>query len=117
MSSALGWGTHALALLSFRAGSYFGVFTLLPPLSGQGHAHHGDIMREALQLAEAGKLKPRVDPRRYSLTSVGDAYRAIEDRSAAGKIVVDIAACAAIFSRARYTIIPQEGAMQSRYGR
>jgi len=49
-------------------------------------------MREATQLAEAGKLKPRVDPRRLSLTDVGDAYRAIEARSAAGKIVVDIAA-------------------------
>ena len=28
--SALGWGTHALAPLSFRAASYSGVFTLLP---------------------------------------------------------------------------------------
>ncbi len=90
--SALGWGTHPLAPLSFRAGTYSGVFTLLPLLTGQGRAHHGAIMREATQLAEAGKIKPRVDPRRFSLASVGDAYRAIEDRSAAGKIVVDIAA-------------------------
>ncbi len=90
--SALGWGTHPLAPLSFRAGTYSGVFTLLPLLTGEGRAHHGAIMREATQLAEAGKIKPRVDPRRFSLASVGDAYRAIEDRSAAGKIVVDIAA-------------------------
>jgi NADPH2:quinone reductase len=27
--SALGWGTHALAPLSFRAATYSGVFTLL----------------------------------------------------------------------------------------
>ncbi len=39
--SALGWGTHALAPLSFRAASYSGVFTLLPMLTGEGRAHHG----------------------------------------------------------------------------
>jgi NADPH2:quinone reductase len=88
--SALGWGTHALAPLSFRAASYSGVFTLLPMLTGEGRAHHGEIMREATRLVEAGKIVPRVDPRHFSLSSVGDAYRAIEAGDAAGKIVVDI---------------------------
>src|SRR6266436_3711767 len=53
--SALGWGTHALAPLSFRAASYSGVFTL---------------------------------------STVGEAYRALESNDAAGKIVVDIRGCA-----------------------
>lgn len=88
--SALGWGTHALAPLSFRGGSYSGVFTLLPLLSGEGRAHHGEIMREATRLAEAGQLRPRLDPRGFDLSSVADAHAAIEDRSAQGKIVVDI---------------------------
>jgi hypothetical protein len=38
------------------------VFTLLPMLTGEGRAHHGDILREATRLIEAGKLAPRVDP-------------------------------------------------------
>ena len=88
--SALGWGTHALAPLSFRAASYSGVFTLLPMLTGEGRAHHGEIMREATRLVEAGKLVPRVDPRHFSLSAVDDAYRAIETSDAAGKIVIDI---------------------------
>ncbi len=88
--SALGWGTHALAPLSFRGGTYSGVFTLLPLLNGEGRAHHGEIMREATRLAEAGQLRPRLDPRRFNLSNVGDAHAAIEDRSAQGKIVVDI---------------------------
>jgi NADPH:quinone reductase-like Zn-dependent oxidoreductase len=88
--SALGWGTHALAPLSFRGGSYSGVFTLLPLLTGEGRAHHGEIMREATRLAEAGQLRPRLDPRRFDLAGVADAHAAIEDRSAQGKIVVDI---------------------------
>src|SRR5262245_2044983 len=61
--SALGWGTHALAPLSFRAASYSGVFTLLPILTGEGRAHHGEILREATRLIEAGKIRPRLDPR------------------------------------------------------
>ncbi len=89
--SCLGWGTHSLAPLSFRAASYSGVFTLLPMLTGQGRAHHGQILREATRLSEAGKIAPRLDPRRYTLDSVADAHRAIEDHSAAGKIVIDIA--------------------------
>jgi NADPH2:quinone reductase len=89
--SALGWGTHALAPLSFRAGTYSGVFTLLPLLSGEGRAHHGDILKEATRLAEAGKLRPRLDPRRFTLNSVAEAHAAVEDRSADGKIVIDIA--------------------------
>jgi hypothetical protein len=32
--SCLGWGTHALGPLSFRAATYSGVFTLLPLLTG-----------------------------------------------------------------------------------
>jgi len=88
--SALGWGTHALAPLSFRAASYSGVFTLLPLLTGEGRAHHGDILRRAADLVETGKLRPRLDPRRFSLSGVADAHAALEDRSAQGKIVVDI---------------------------
>ena len=89
--SALGWGTHALAPLSFRAGTYSGVFTLLPLLTNEGRAHHGEILREATGLVEAGKLRPRLDPRRFGLSSAGAAHAAIEDRSAEGKIVIDIA--------------------------
>ncbi len=88
--SALGWGTHALAPLSFRAASYSGVFTLLPMLTGEGRAHHGEIMREATRLVEAGKVTPRVDPRQFALSNVDDAYRAVESNDAAGKIVVDV---------------------------
>lgn len=88
--SALGWGTHALAPLSFRAASYSGVFTLLPLLTGEGREHHGEILAQAAKLVDAGKIRPRVDPRRFTLQTVEEAYRAIEGRGASGKIVVEI---------------------------
>ncbi|RUL64538.1 quinone oxidoreductase [Dyella dinghuensis] len=88
--SSLGWGTHALAPLSFRAATYSGVFTLLPLLTGEGKAHHGDILREATRLAEAGMIKPQVDPHPFALNDVGAAHALIEKQQAQGKVVVSI---------------------------
>ena len=66
------------------------MFTLLPMLTGEGRAHHGEILREAARLVEAGKVTPRVDPRHFTLSDVGEAYRTVEASDGAGKIVVDI---------------------------
>ncbi|EWT02695.1 quinone oxidoreductase [Intrasporangium oryzae NRRL B-24470] len=86
--SILGWGTHSLAPLSFRGATYSGVFTLLPLLTGVGRAHHGEILRAAAQMAEAGRLRPILDPTAYDLGSVMDAHAAVSSGSASGKVVV-----------------------------
>lgn len=88
--SALGWGAHALAPLSFREATYSGVFTLYPLLTGNARAHHGEMLREAATLVEAGKLQPHVDPTRYDLSSAEAAYEALTSRKARGKVVVEI---------------------------
>jgi NADPH2:quinone reductase len=88
--SALGWGTHSIAPLSFRGATYSGVFTLLPLLTGRGREHHGEIMREAAALADAGALKPRLDPRRFTLADVADAHAAVESGATQGKVVIDV---------------------------
>jgi NADPH2:quinone reductase len=90
--SCLGWGTHALGPLSFRAATYSGVFTLLPLLTGEGGARHGEILAEASRLAEAGTLTPQLDPRHFTLATAGEAFRAIKERTARGKIAVDVVA-------------------------
>ncbi|MET4141295.1 zinc-dependent alcohol dehydrogenase family protein [Pedobacter sp. UYP1] len=88
--SILGWGTHSLAPLSFRAATYSGVFTLLPLITGKNRSHHGAILKEAALLAEAGQLKPVVDAKRYTLETIADAYQSIEARLNTGKVVIDL---------------------------
>ncbi|OYQ23727.1 quinone oxidoreductase [Pseudomonas mandelii] len=88
--SCLGWGQHSLAPLSFRAATYSGVFTLLPLLTGKGGEHHGQILREAAQLIEAGKLKPLLDPRQFTLQTAEAAYELLAAGSAQGRLVVEI---------------------------
>jgi len=92
VASALGWGTHTLAPLSFRAASYSGVFTLLPLLTGEGRAHHGEILCEATRMSEVGQLSPSLDPRRFTLDGLGEAYRLVTEGQARGKLSIDIEA-------------------------
>ena len=86
--SALGWGSHSLAPLSFRGATYSGVFTLLPLLTGDGREHHGEILRQATALAEAGKLTPMLNARRYSTTDIEAAYADVVAGSV-GKTVIE----------------------------
>lgn len=88
--SCLGWGTHALAPLSFKSATYSGVFTLIPLLTGEGREHYGEIMREATKLVEAGKVSPRVDPRRFTLDTAASAHELLETRKANGKLVIEV---------------------------
>ncbi|KJV35711.1 zinc-dependent alcohol dehydrogenase family protein [Luteibacter yeojuensis] len=86
--SSLGWGTHALAPLSFRAATYSGVFTLMPLLTGKGREHHGAIMAEATKLVDAGKLRPVMSSQRFTLAEGNAALDLVEGGKAGGKVVV-----------------------------
>jgi NADPH:quinone reductase-like Zn-dependent oxidoreductase len=87
--SALGWGTHSLAPLSFRAATYSGVFTLMPLLTGEGRAHHGWILGQAAALIQAGKLKPLVSQEQFSPKNIDAAYARVESGSL-GKVVIEM---------------------------
>lgn len=88
--SALGWGTHALAPLSFRGATYSGVFTLMPMLSGKGRPHHGEILTQISKLVEAGQIRPVLDTQRFTLAQVEQAHARATGGQSTGKIVVDL---------------------------
>jgi NADPH:quinone reductase len=86
--SCLGWSTHSLAPLSFRGATYSGVFTLMPMLTGYGQAHHGEILRQVAALADAGKLRPLLNDRRFFAEDIAAAHSLVES-GALGKVVVE----------------------------
>lgn len=88
--SALGFGTHNLAPLSFRSATYSGVFTLTPLLTGKGRSHHGNILCEAANMVNNRRLRPLLDPREFHLNDVEDAHRIVETGTQSGKIVVTV---------------------------
>lgn len=87
--SCLGWGSHSLAPLSFRGATYSGVFTLLPLITGQDRAHHGEILTQAATLAEAGKLKPLLNNQTFTTANIAAAHALVEAGSL-GKVVINI---------------------------
>jgi NADPH:quinone reductase-like Zn-dependent oxidoreductase len=86
--SCLGWGTHSLAPLSLRGATYSGVFTLLPLLTGEGRAHHGEILAHVTALVEGGKLKPLLTDHGLSIADIDTAHGLVES-GAVGKVVVE----------------------------
>lgn len=86
--SCLGWGTHALAPLSFRAATYSGVFTLLPLLSGEHRAHHGRILAAAAALADEKKLKPLLAAESFTRNDIEATYAKVA-RGGKGKVTVE----------------------------
>ena len=87
--SSLGWGSRSLAPLSFRGATYSGVFTLLPLITGENRAHHGEIPARAASLAEAGALKPFLSEERFPVSNLEGAFARVEGGSL-GKVVVEI---------------------------
>ncbi len=86
--SCLGWGSHSLAPLSFRGATYSGVFTLLPLITGQGRAHHGEILASAANLANEGKLTPLLSTEHFDPSTISQAH-ALVASSSLGKVVVE----------------------------
>jgi NADPH:quinone reductase-like Zn-dependent oxidoreductase len=62
---------------------------LFPLITGKGRAHHGEILAQAAELAESGKLRPLLNKQHFSPANIGDAHAAVESGSM-GKVVVDI---------------------------
>ncbi len=87
--SCLGFGSHSLAPLSFRGATFSGVFTLLPMITGESRAHHGEILGQAAALVEAGKLKPLLHDQRFTTADIAVAYTLVE-ASVLGKVIVEI---------------------------
>ncbi|CAH2602258.1 Zinc-dependent alcohol dehydrogenase family protein [Rhodovastum atsumiense] len=83
--------THDLSPLHAKGLSLHVVFMLIPMLHDIGRERHGQLLREAAALVEAGTLRPLLDPARFDLAAAADAYRHLESGQACGKVVIDIA--------------------------
>ena len=67
------------------------VFMLVPMLRDRDLERHGEILARAARLVEAGRLKPLLDPERFTLTQAEAAHAKLLSGEAVGKLVLDIA--------------------------
>lgn len=79
----------ALGLAHTRNLSLHAEFMLVPLLTGRGRERHGQILRQAARLVDAGLLRPLLDSQRFGFTRVADAHRRLESGEAVGKLVLE----------------------------
>ena len=63
----------------------------MPLLTGHRREHHGQALRSAQRLADVAQLVPRLDARTFTFANLGQAYDAVENRTATGKVVIEVA--------------------------
>lgn len=81
-------GQFDMSMAHLRGLSLHVVFMLIPLLHNINRSHHGRILSEAAKLVDEGKLRPLIDPHRFTFNEVYDAHRLMESGKHIGKIVL-----------------------------
>lgn len=89
--TVVGAATHNLASLYLKGANLHTVLVLNSIVFGIEKQRHAEILEIVARMAEDGKLKPRLDPERFSLLQAPDAHRKFEAGEARGKIVIEVA--------------------------
>lgn len=79
--------THDLTVMHNKALSLHAVFVLLPLLAHK-FSLLGEPLKQAMEVVAAGKLKPRVDERIFSLEQAQEAHAWLESGGNDGKVVI-----------------------------
>lgn len=83
--------THDLSPLHAKSLSLHVVFMLLPMITGEGRALHGQILNEVAGLIDSDKLVVLIDEKRFDYTEIAEAHRYWETGKALGKISLEVA--------------------------
>ncbi len=67
------------------------VFMLIPMIHNIGRQTHSSILKEVAKIVEAGKLKPVLTEKQFSLEETPQAHEYAENRKGMGKVVINIA--------------------------
>ncbi|WP_386684102.1 zinc-dependent alcohol dehydrogenase family protein [Loktanella sp. R86503] len=90
IASTVGLLEIDLSPAHFKGLSLHIIFMLLPMLSGQGRAKHGEILAKLAEVVDAGAMKPLLDDTAFDLDRVEDAYDRLTSGKAIGKVVIDV---------------------------
>jgi NADPH2:quinone reductase len=88
--TVVGAATHGLAPLYLKGANLHMVLVLTPIMFGIDKDSQGEILERIAQLADCGRLTPRLDPQHFALAEAADAHRKFEAGEANGKIIIDV---------------------------
>lgn len=77
-----------LTLAHLKGASLHVVFMLIPMIHNVGRCAHRKILTEIASIAEAGKLKPALTDKQFTLETVAQAHQYAESGAGMGKVVL-----------------------------
>lgn len=80
--------THDLSNMHMKSLSLHVVFMLLPMITGQDRARHGDILKNIADLVDAGAIKPLINDERFTFAQANEAHALYASGKHVGKIVL-----------------------------
>lgn len=80
--------TYDLSPLHDKSLSLHVVLMLVPLVSGEGRARHGEILTRLTRMVDSGRVKPLLDETRFGLFEAADAHRRLESGDALGKVTL-----------------------------
>ncbi|WP_071395186.1 zinc-dependent alcohol dehydrogenase family protein [Bacillus tuaregi] len=80
--------THDLTPLHSKGLSFHVVFMLLHILNENHRKQNGHFLKQITEIIEEGKLRPLIDPKRFTFDEVAEAHRYLDSNQAMGKIVL-----------------------------
>ena len=80
--------THDLSNMHMKSLSLHVVFMLLPMITGQDRARHGDILKNITDLVDAKNIKPLINDGRFTFAQANEAHALYGTGKHVGKIVL-----------------------------
>lgn len=81
-------GRYDMTTAHLRGLSVHVVFMLIPLLHNYNRVHHGAVLEKAARLIDEGKLRPLMDPNKFTILEVAEAHKLMESGEHVGKIVL-----------------------------
>jgi len=82
--------THDLSPMHAKGLTLHVIFMPLPLLTGIGRADYGQILKQLAAWADAGQLRPALDPTHFDLAHGGVAQDYLASGQARGKVVIEV---------------------------
>ncbi len=82
--------TQNLSQLHDKGADLMTIFMLIPLIYNINRIHHQHILKQLARMADAGKLKPRVDEHHFTLQETAQAHELLESGQAKGKVVISV---------------------------
>jgi len=87
--SIIGMNTHDLTPMHIKGLSLHLVFMLLPMLTGEGRARHGEILESLAALVDSGAVRPLIHEQRFTFEQVNEAHALFASGQYLGKITLE----------------------------